>query len=253
MRRLHIIGIGAGDPDYVTMQAVKAMRQTDVFFVVDKGAEKDSLVALRREILERYIPSPHYRIVEIEEPARDRTSAAYRAAVETWRHERAVRYEAAFLANLADGECGAILVWGDPALYDSTLAIVEDVIERGNIALDIEVIPGISSVQALVAKHQVTLNRVGEAIQVTTGRRLRAGLPTEAENVVVMLDAECSFRQVADPSLTIYWGAYIGTDDEILVSGPLPEVMDEIDRVRSEARVRHGWIMDTYLIRKTDA
>jgi precorrin-6A synthase len=252
MRRLLIIGIGAGDPDYVTMQAIKAMQQTDVFFVVDKGAEKDSLVALRREILERYVPATGYRIVEMEEPARNRTSAAYRAAVETWRQERAVRYEAAFLANLADDERGAILVWGDPSLYDSTLAIVEDVVGRGNIHLDIEVIPGISSVQALAAKHQVTLNRVGEAIQVTTGRRLRAGLPTEAENVVVMLDAECSFQQLADPSLTIYWGAYIGTDDEILVSGPLPEVMDEIERVRTEARARHGWIMDTYLIRKTD-
>lgn len=252
MRRLLIIGIGAGDPDYVTMQAVKAMQQTDVFFVVDKGAEKDSLVALRREILERYVPSPRYRIVEIEEPARDRTSAAYRAAVETWRQERAVRYEAAILANLPDEQCGAILVWGDPSLYDSTLAIIDDVVGRGNLQLTVEVIPGISSVQALVAKHRVTLNRIGEAIQVTTGRRLRAGLPTEAENVVVMLDAECSFRQVADPSLTIYWGAYVGTPDEILVSGQLPEVMDEIERVRSEARARHGWIMDTYLLRRTD-
>jgi len=252
MRRLLIIGIGAGDPDYVTMQAVKAMQRTDVFFVVDKGAEKDSLVALRREILERYVPAGGYTIVEIEEPARDRTSAAYRAAVESWRQARAVRYEAAILANLPDDQCGAILVWGDPSLYDSTLAIVEDVVGRGNVALEIEVIPGISSVQALVARHRVALNRVGEAIQVTTGRRLRTALPTEAENVVVMLDAECSFRQVADPGLTIYWGAYVGTPDEILVSGPLPEVVDEIERVRAEARARHGWIMDTYLLRRTD-
>ena len=252
MRRLLIIGIGAGDPDYVTMQAVKAMQQASVFFVVDKGAEKDSLVALRREILARYVPTGGYRIVEIEEPARDRTAVQYRAAVESWRQERAVRYEAAILASLPEDGCGAILVWGDPSLYDSTLAIIEDVAGRGNLQLEIAVIPGISSVQALVARHRVTLNRVGEAIQVTTGRRLRAGLPTEAENVVVMLDAECSFRRVADPSLTIYWGAYIGTMDEILVSGQLPEVMDEIERVRTEARERHGWIMDTYLLRRTD-
>ncbi|MCC7368331.1 MAG: precorrin-6A synthase (deacetylating) [Chloroflexi bacterium] len=252
MRRLLIIGIGAGDPDYVTVQAVKAMQRTDVFFVIDKGAEKESLVALRREILERHVPAGGYRVVEIDEPARDRTATAYRAAVEAWRQERAVRYEAALVANLPDGQCGAILVWGDPALYDSTLAIVEDVVLRGNLALEIDVMPGISSVQALAAKHRVTLNRVGEAIQVTTGRRVRAGLPTEAENVVVMLDAECSFRQVADPGLTIYWGAYIGTADEILVSGPLPDVMDKIERLRSEARARHGWIMDTYLIRRTE-
>ena len=247
-----IIGIGAGDPDYLTIQAVKAMQQADVFFFVDKGAEKDSLVALRREILERYVPAGRYKVVEIDEPERDRASAAYRAAVETWRHERAGRYETAILKHLPDDQCGAILVWGDPSLYDSTLASIEDVVGRGNLDLDIEVIPGISSVQALVAKHRVTLNRVGEAIQVTTGRRLRAGLPNEAENVVVMLDAQCSFRQVADQSLTIYWGAYVGTPDEILISGPIPEVMDQIEQARSEARARHGWIMDTYLIRRTE-
>lgn len=252
MRRLRIIGIGAGDPDYVTMQAVKAMQQTDVFFVVDKGAEKDGLVALRREILERYVSEARYRIVQIEEPERDRKSATYQEAVVAWRQARAARYETAILDTLRDGESGGILVWGDPALYDSTLAIIEDVVRRGNVALDVEVIPGISSVQALVAKHRVTLNRVGEAIQITTGRRLRSALPTEAENVVVMLDAECSFRQVADPGLTIYWGAYVGTADEILISGPIPEVMDQIAQARSEARARHGWIMDTYLIRRTE-
>ena len=70
-------------------------------------------------------------------------------------------------------------------------------------------------------------------------------------NVVVMLDANCSFKQVADPGTKIYWGAYVGTNDEILRSGELSEVMDEIEQVRGAARERKGWIMDTYLLRRT--
>ena len=65
-----------------------------------------------------------------------------------------------------------------------------------------------------------------------------------------MLDADCSFKKVADDGIEIYWGAYVGTDDEILC-GRADEVMDEIERVRGEARQRKGWIMDTYLLRRT--
>ena len=48
--------------------------------------------------------------------------------------------------------------------------------------------------------------------------------------------------------MTLYWGAYLGTPDEILVSGPLAEVADEVVRVRAEARERKGWMFDTYLL-----
>jgi precorrin-6A synthase len=251
MRTLLIIGIGAGDPDYVTIQAIKALNRADVIFVVDKGSEKEDLVRLRTEICDRYIERQPYRVIEIADPERDRTAAAYRSAVESWRQQRADAYEAAIRDSLGEDQCGAILVWGDPSLYDSTLAIVEEVIARGNVALNYEVIPGISSVQALAARHRVALNRVGEPIAITTGRRLRQGMHDEVQNVVVMLDAECSFKQVADHDLDIYWGAYIGTDDEILISGPLLDVMDRIEAARAEAREQHGWIMDTYLLRRS--
>jgi precorrin-6A synthase len=251
MRRLFIIGIGAGDPDYLTIQAIKALNQVDVFFVVDKGREKDGLVRLRREICERFIDEDTYRMVEISDPERDRTASAYRSAVDAWRRRRADVYEAAMRDELGDDECGAFLVWGDPALYDSALAIVDEILARGTLTFEYEVIPGISSVQALAAKHKIALNRVGEPIQITTGRILSQAPPDEVENVVVMLDADCAFKKVASNEIDIYWGAYVGTQDEILISGALPDVMDEIERVRAEARERIGWIMDTYLLRRT--
>ena len=65
-----------------------------------------------------------------------------------------------------------------------------------------------------------------------------------------MLDGDCAFKNVKDGDVEIYWGAYVGTTDEILVSGTLQECGPEIEKIRSEARARHGWIMDTYLLRK---
>ena len=50
MRRLNVIGIGAGDPEYLTVQAIKALKRTDVFFFTDKGEEKSELLRLRNEI-----------------------------------------------------------------------------------------------------------------------------------------------------------------------------------------------------------
>jgi precorrin-6A synthase len=252
MRKLLVIGIGAGDPDHVTVQAIKALNEVGVFFVVEKGGARADLVDLRKQICDRYIEDPSYRIVEVPDPQRDRGAADYHAAVEDWRSRRAETWERTLRDELGEADCGAFLVWGDPALYDSTLAVIEQIVARGVVALDYEVVPGISSVQALAAKHRVPLNRVGGAIQITTGRRLSEELPDGVDDVVVMLDADCSFRQLEGQPIDIYWGAYVGTDDELLVSGDLSEVADEIEGVRAEARERKGWIMDTYLLRRRD-
>ncbi|MEO6090229.1 MAG: precorrin-6A synthase (deacetylating) [Umezawaea sp.] len=248
MKQILLIGIGAGDPDYVTIQAVKALNRVDVFFVLDKGEVKQDLVDVRQEILDRHVDRP-YRVVEARDPERDRSTPAYAEAVHDWRRRRADVCEELIRTELADGQTGAFLVWGDPALYDSTLAIVEDILSRGGVEFDYEVIPGITSVQALVAKHRTSLNRVGRPVQITTGRRLAKRFPEDVDDVVVMLDAHNSFTGV-DDDVDIYWGAYIGTPDELLISGPVREVGERIVETRSAARERKGWIMDTYLLRR---
>ena len=249
MRKLSVIGIGAGDPDYVTVQAIKAMGAVDVFFVVEKPSDRHDLVDLREQLLERY--AGDHRLVKVEDPERDRTAPAYTDAVEDWRARRAEVWERAILDELEDGRHGAFLVWGDPALYDSTLAVVDGILERGAVDLDYEVIPGISSVQALAARHRIALNRVGAPIHITTGRRLAEGFPEHSDDVVVMLDGERAFKQVDPDGLYVYWGAYLGTEDEILIAGALGERAAEIETARAEARERKGWIMDTYLLRRS--
>jgi precorrin-6A synthase len=251
MRTILVIGIGAGNPEYVTIQAVNALNQADVFFVVDKGADKSDLVALRQEICGRYIrDQTGYRVVEIPDPPRDRGAAAYEGAVEDWHERRAILFEAAIAEHLPDGGCGAFLVWGDPALYDSTLRVIDRILARNVVAFDHQVIPGITSVQALAAQHRLPLNRIGEPIHITTGRRLAAGLPDGLDSAVVMLDAGLACQDFDDPDLHIYWGAYLGTPDEVLMSGRLIDVAAGIELEKRELKQQHGWIMDTYLLRR---
>jgi precorrin-6A synthase len=247
MRRISIVGIGAGDPDDVTIAAIKAIGASDVVFVIEKPGARSELERARREILARHVPGGAQRVVAVEDPQRDREAAAYVEAVSEWRRLRAEAWERAILDELAEGERGAFLVWGDPALYDSTIAVLDDV--AGRVALELDVVPGISCVASLTARHAIALNRVGGAVQITTGRRLAQGFPAEADDVVVMLDAGCAFADV-DPDVEIYWGAYLGTDDEILVSGRVGDVAEEIVLARTQARERKGWIMDTYLLRR---
>ncbi|MEU0228643.1 precorrin-6A synthase (deacetylating) [Streptomyces sp. NPDC006284] len=252
MRSIHVIGIGAGDPDQLTLQAVRALRATDVFFVLDKGEVKADLVRARRDMLETHLARGTYRIVEARDPERDREAggAAYSPAVGDWRGARADVYARLIAEELGEDESGAFLVWGDPALYDSTLGILEEILERGEVAFEYDVVPGISSVSALVARHRTGLNRVARPVQITTGRRLAEGFPEGVDDVVVMLDAHQAFRRYADQDIDLYWGAYLGTPDEILASGPIAEAGPRIERLRAEARERKGWIMDTYLLRR---
>ena len=250
MRKVLIIGIGAGNPDYVTVQAVNAMNKVDVFFIPNKGAEKEDLRRLRYEICERFIQDREFRFVDVAAQTRDAKFVDYRSNVEQWHQRIAEQYSGLLMDELGDGECGAFLVWGDPTLYDSTLRIIEAIRSKGDFALEYEIIPGISSVQALAAQHKIPLNRIGESIHITTGRRIAEGFSDNSDSVIVMLDGEQAFTRLAHHDLDIHWGAYLGTEDEILVSGRLSEVVDEIDRVRQAARDRKGWIMDTYLLRK---
>jgi precorrin-6A synthase len=252
MRTIYVIGIGAGDPEHLTLQAIAAMNRVDVFFTIDKGEAKGDLARLRTELLDRHVTRAH-RVVEARDPERDRAAGAYEAAVVDWQDRREAIYEAMIADELAGDGCGGFLVWGDPALYDGTLRILERIAARGAVAFDVVSIPGISSVQALAAQHRLILNRIGRPFTVTTGRRLAAeGFPAGVDDVVVMLDSRNAFAGLPDTDVDIYWGAYVGTPDEVLVHGDLQQVKGEIQRVWAEHRERKGWIMDTYLLRRRD-
>jgi precorrin-6A synthase len=251
LRTLLVVGIGAGNPEHMTVQAINALNRADVLLIPTKGEEKAFLADMRRDICDRFVTNPKTRILEYTVPMRS-ADGGYEGGVNDWHHAIARIYENLLVSEVGEDETVGLLVWGDPMLYDSTLRIVDHVRAGGRVAFDLEVIPGITSIQALCASHRIALNRIGLPVQVTTGRRLSEGWPEAASDVVVMLDGVQAYRTVEAADAHIYWGAYLGTELEITLSGPLSELAGTITETRQRARAENGWIMDTYLIRRPE-
>lgn len=240
---LTLIGIGTGNPDHLTLQAIKAINAADLILIPRKGAGKADLAELRLAICRDVLTNPSTRIVEFDLPVRDETIADYKARVEDW-HDRIAGVWKAAIGGAAKV---ALLVWGDPSLYDSTLRIAARLVPADRI----HVVPGVTSIHALTAAHGIALNEIGAPFVVTTGRRLRdEGFPAGVDTAVVMLDGECSFQAIDPAGVRIWWGGYVGMAEEIIVEGKLAEVGARIVSLREKARAAHGWIMDIYLLRR---
>ena len=245
---LHLIGIGTGNPDHLTAEAVRAMNDADLILLPRKGSAKSDLIDLRRTICAAVLTRP-VRIVEFDLPVRD-AEVVYLNAVADWHEAIAAAWAAQIAVHLRGGGRLALLVWGDPSLYDSSLRIAER-LKGGGMGIRVRVVPGITSIQALTAAHAIPLNPLAGPVTITTGRMLRAhGWPVGADAIVVMLDSGCAFEVLEPQGTTIWWGAYLGMKQEALERGTLAEAGPRIAARRAELRERHGWIMDVYLMRR---
>lgn len=248
-RRLLLLGIGPGDLQLLTLAAIEGLRSADVVFVLDKGEALDDLAAVRRAVLEAH-GRPDLRVATVADPPRDLAGGAYDDAVAGWHAARSRALRDTLAAELADDDAvGAFLVWGDPSLYDSTQRVVEDALPELPWPVAVEVVPGVSSLHLLTARHRIPLNRVGASVLITTGRRLLDAPPDAATDVVVFLDGSCRFTEIDDTGIDLYWGAYLGTPGELLVAGPLADVKADVVAARAAAKEARGWVFDTYLLR----
>lgn len=247
MMTLSLIGIGCGDPGQLTRAAVQAINAADLVLIPRKGTAKSDLADLRRTICADVLTNDKTRVAEFDLPVRDAGEADYRKGVDDWHDAVAGTWSQTIANHLGGDGKVALLIWGDPSLYDSSLRIAR----RLHPLPEIEVVPGITSIQALCAAHALPLNDIGEPFLVTTGRRLReSGWPAGIDTVVVMLDGGTAFQSLDPAGLHIWWGAYLGMADQIIMSGALAEVGTRIVAMRQDARERHGWIMDSYILKR---
>lgn len=247
MIELLLVGIGTGNPEHLTLQAIRALNSADLILIPRKGRDKADLADLRRAICAEVVTNTAARIVEFDLPSRDRTIADYRRGVDDWHEAIARIWFDTIRSELGSSGSVAFLVWGDPTLYDSTLRIAS----RLKPAPIVRVIPGITSIHALTASHAIPLSDIGAPFLVTTGRLLRdAGWPAGFDTLVVMLDGDCAFQHLDPAGVTIWWGAYVGMAEERTLSGPLSEIASRILKIRADARERIGWIMDVYMLRR---
>ena len=249
MLELFLIGIGTGNPDHITRQAEKAIEQADLVLLPHKDDSKAELAQVRLTLLESLaVQEP--RIAHFDMPVRRQQGDDYDQQVDEWHDAIAQRWNECLRSHLPAGSGRvALLVWGDPALYDSTLRIAS---RLGLNKDQIHVVPGITSMQVLCSAHGIALNEIGAPFLVTTGRQLReSGWPQGINTLVVMLDGQSSYEQLTEPDIDIFWGAYLGMPQQILMQGRLAEIKDSISAKRQQARQLHSWIMDIYLLRRS--
>ena len=249
MLELFLIGIGTGNPDHITRQAEKAIEQADLVLLPHKEDSKAELAQVRLTLLQS-LGVQEQRIAHFDMPVRRQQGDDYDQQVDEWHDAIAQRWNECLRSHLPAGSGRvALLVWGDPALYDSTLRIAS---RLGLNKEQVHVVPGITSMQVLCSAHGIALNEIGAPFLVTTGRQLReSGWPQGINTLVVMLDGQSSYEQITEPDIDMFWGAYLGMPQQILMQGRLAEIKDSISAKRQQARQLHSWIMDIYLLRRS--
>ncbi|MBX2813342.1 MAG: precorrin-6A synthase (deacetylating) [Myxococcales bacterium] len=247
MLQLDLVGMGTGNPEHITLQAIRVLNQADLVLIPNKGKNKAALLSARKNILSEVIRPTGPKVVEFTIPERD-AQPTYRESVYAWhRHIANIWLDQIRVHLGAEGKV-ALLVWGDPSVYDSSIRLASKL--SHSLAISVQVTPGISSIQGLTAAFGIPLNEVASSVWITTGRNLRhqQWLP-DRTTTVVMLDGECSFTKISNKRLRIWWGAYVGMQEQCLIHGVLEDVEKDIVTARRQLRAQHGWVMDIYMLR----
>ena len=253
MITLSLIGIGTGNLDHLTGQAIREINRADIVLIPQKGAGKADLADLRHAICAEVLTNPNTKIIGFDLPKRDADTPSYYQGVDDWHDAIAAAWHQAIAQNLGASGRVALLVWGDPSLYDSSLRISKRLIP----APKVEVVAGLTSLQLLTAAHAIELSEKEEPILITTGGGLRDhGWPKGVDAIAVLKDDEishsaCAFQTLETEGIDIWWGAYLGMQNQLLIAGPLEEKGPTILETRAKARQNHGWVMDIYLMRKS--
>jgi precorrin-6A synthase len=141
MMELFLVGCGTGNPDHLTMQGLSALRSAELILLPTKGAQKSALADIRYQILQTHLGASMPQIQNFEIPSRA-SDIPYQQAVLRWHDEIADRWQTA-LAKASSPQKVALMIWGDPSVYDSAMRIAE----RLRPVPEITVIPGISAIQ----------------------------------------------------------------------------------------------------------
>src|SRR5699024_76027 len=211
---VRIIGMGY-HPEHLTAEASRALAGCDYVLAFDKPATRDRpgddpLLAFRRAVCHH----AGVELVTLPDPTRQRDNPAeYTQAVRDWHTARVAA--CAEVLRTRGGTAG-FLVWGDPALYDSTIRVVAAT------GCPYTVIPGVSAPTMLAARHGIVLHEIGRPVLVTTGRRLADDVAAGHDNLVVLLDAHLTCGHLTG-SWHLWWGVNLATHSERLVAGPLDD------------------------------
>lgn len=253
IKRIRVIGLGLGHADHLTRAAVAALNIVDVFLLAENGEGASDRRAAQRAFCAELVPASRaHRFVEVTDQRGEPDSGASSAAYDRGEAALGARVEASVAAlGQPDPreETLGLLVWGDPALARATLGLAEGL--AAHFHAEVEVAPGLGALQILAAAHRIALGGNEADMCIVSAQRLVDSYEPAMGEAVVVGDDRLQCLELADlyPDLELYWGAHLGTPDEVLVSGRLSDVADELREARSRAAEAPRWVVDAYVLR----
>lgn len=140
------VGVGPGDPELLTLKAVRVLREADVVMVPDTSGPEKTALNIAKDFVRgkdlRFIKTPMVR-------DRGLLDAAYTQAAEQ------------ICALLDQGKQVVFLTLGDPTVYSTYMYIHEKVLAQG---YPVEVVPGVPSFCAAAARLNQSLCQGGEPL-----------------------------------------------------------------------------------------
>ncbi|MGE5239313.1 MAG: precorrin-2 C(20)-methyltransferase [Chloroflexota bacterium] len=155
---LYVVGVGPGDPELLTLKAVRILREVPVI-CVPKGKEEGSSLAL--SVVEKAIPLEGKEIIEAHFPMRKTRGVELPCEVGAKWHQTVET----ILSRTSRGTDLAFITIGDPTIYSTFFYLYDKLVEL-NPELKVEIVPGVSSITAAAARARVSLGLADEKIAV---------------------------------------------------------------------------------------
>lgn len=157
--RLFGVGLGPGDPELITLKALRIIRQVQVVaYPTAKHGHSNARSILRDELVHGQIELPMVYPVTTEVSEH---SGGYQAELSEFYHQMSEQ----IAAHLDRGRDVAILCEGDPFFYGSYMYLHDRLAHR----FKTEVVPGIPSVMAAAARLGVPLVRRDSELTILPG------------------------------------------------------------------------------------
>ncbi|MCH5276968.1 MAG: precorrin-2 C(20)-methyltransferase [Desulfovibrionaceae bacterium] len=208
---LYGVGIGPGDPRYLTLRAAELLRSVDVIFTVISAHAEDST---SRRVVEYLKPRGEIRLL-VFSMSRDQGA-----------REAQVRANAdAIIAELRAGRDCAFATLGDAMTY-STFGYVLNLIRAAIPDLPLEIVPGITSFATLAARTETVLAEHTEELRIIPSfrpdRAERLDFPRGSTTILLKTyrsRAALLDRLERENDVEIFYGERLGLEDQVVLTG----------------------------------
>jgi len=208
--KLYGVGIGPGDPKYLTFRAAEVLRSVDVIFTV---ISKNATTSISKHVVESLEPSAKIHL-QIFSMSRD--TATRNAQVEANAQEIIVALQA--------GKDCAFATLGDAMTY-STFGYILEIIQKAIPELAFEIVPGITSFATLAAKAGIVLVENGEQLRVIPSFKAETAKTIEfpKNSTTILLKTYRSRnalleRLKQEDNIQIVYGEHLAMEEQILLT-----------------------------------